>query len=163
MKEFTDLPHEVLFFYRGWEFSSLIGALYEPRENKKFMGIFMIKLNKKIVLFLFIGLSFSHSMCPDFFTYHSDRIYICNSQESLVELMKEKIRLYKKKNAIYVVGKQSDIIKFLYESNFRLKRYKIVNDVKIYSYFCGNILATNGMKNLSEKLNLLPEDIPLLS
>ena len=76
--------------------------------------------------------------------------------------MKEKIRLYKKKNAIYVVGKQSDIIKFLYESNFRLKRYKIVNDVKIYSYFCGNILATNGMKNLSEKLNLLPEDIPLL-
>ena len=68
-----------------------------------------------------------------FFLYHNEKINICNSHDSFIELKKEKVRLYKKRNAVYAVGKQSDIIKFLYDSNFRLKDCKRVNDKKVYT------------------------------
>ncbi len=121
----------------------------------------MIGLNKGIVIVLFIGWYFSHGKCDDFFMYHNEKINICNSQDSFIELKKEKVRLYKKRNAVYAVGKQSDIIKFLYDSNFRLKDCKRVNDKKVYTYYFDKVVATNGLISINKKIKLLPEDILL--
>lgn len=47
----------------------------------------MIGLNKGIVIVLFIGWYFSHGKCDDFFMYHNEKINICNSHDSFIELI----------------------------------------------------------------------------
>ena len=47
----------------------------------------MIGLNKGIVIVLFIGWYFSNGKCDDFFMYHNEKINICNSHVSFIELM----------------------------------------------------------------------------
>lgn len=59
-----------------------------------------------------------------------------------------------------MVGKQSDVIHFLYESGFRLRQLKKINGKKFYEYSLDNIIARNGVKDMGEYFKkLFPEDI----